>query len=176
MKSLRFLIPLVIFFGLVWFLSAGLKLNPKEVPSPLIDKPAPVFQLTRLDNANVTVGSPDLLGRVWMLNVWASWCAACRQEHPLLMEFAKQKQLPIYGLNYKDDRAAGLRWLVNFGNPYEASFFDQDGRVGIDFGVYGVPETFIIDQKGVIRFKQIGPLTPEILRTRIEPLLRQLHG
>ena len=176
MKSLRFLIPLVIFFGLVWFLSAGLKLNPKEVPSPLIDKPAPLFQLTRLDNANVAVRSPDLLGRVWMLNVWASWCAACRQEHPLLMEFAKQKQLPIYGLNYKDDRAAGLRWLANFGNPDEASFFDQDGRVGIDFGVYGVPETFIIDQKGVIRFKQIGPLTPEVLRTRIEPLLRQLHG
>jgi cytochrome c biogenesis protein CcmG/thiol:disulfide interchange protein DsbE len=175
-RSLRFLIPLVILFGLVWFLGAGLKLDPKEVPSPLIGKPAPSFELTRLDNATKTIRNTDLLGKVWMLNVWASWCAACRQEHPLLVDFARQKQLPIYGLNYKDDRLAGLRWLANFGNPYEASLYDQDGRVGIDFGVYGVPETFIIDRQGVIRFKQIGPVTPEVLRTQIEPLVRQLNG
>jgi cytochrome c biogenesis protein CcmG/thiol:disulfide interchange protein DsbE len=175
-RSLRFLIPLVILFGLVWFLGTGLKLDPKEVPSPLIGKPAPSFELTRLDNATKTIRNTDLLGKVWMLNVWASWCAACRQEHPLLVDFARQKQLPIYGLNYKDDRLAGLRWLANFGNPYEASLYDQDGRVGIDFGVYGVPETFIIDRQGVIRFKQIGPVTPEVLRTQIEPLVRQLNG
>jgi cytochrome c biogenesis protein CcmG/thiol:disulfide interchange protein DsbE len=175
-RSLRFLIPLVILFGLVWFLGTGLKLDPKEVPSPLIGKPAPSFELTRLDNATTTIRNTDLLGKVWMLNVWASWCAACRQEHPLLVDFARQKQLPIYGLNYKDDRLAGLRWLANFGNPYEASLYDQDGRVGIDFGVYGVPETFIIDRQGVIRFKQIGPVTPEVLRTQIEPLVRQLNG
>jgi cytochrome c biogenesis protein CcmG/thiol:disulfide interchange protein DsbE len=175
-KSLKFLIPLGMLFGLVWFLGAGLKLDPKEVPSPLIGKPAPGFALTRLDNANTTVRKEDLLGKVWMLNVWASWCVACRQEHPLLVEFARNKQLPIYGLNYKDDRLAGLRWLANFGNPYDASLFDQDGRVGIDFGVYGVPETFIIDKQGVIQFKQIGPLTPEVLRTQIEPLVRRLNG
>lgn len=176
MRSLRFLIPLIILFGLVWFLGAGLKLDPKEVPSPLIGKPAPGFALTRLDSATTTIRNTDMLGKVWMLNVWASWCTACRQEHPLLVEFARSKQLPLYGLNYKDDRLAGLRWLANFGNPYDASLFDQDGRVGIDFGVYGVPETFIIDRQGVIRFKQIGPLTQEVLKTQIEPLVRQLNG
>ena len=176
MRSLRFLIPLIVLLGLVGFLGAGLKLNPKEVPSPLIDKPAPVFRLARLDRADVTLGSPDLLGKVWMLNVWASWCVACRQEHPLLLAFSRQTQLPIYGLNYKDDRVAGLRWLANYGDPYVASLFDAEGRVGIDFGVYGVPETFLIDQQGVIRFKHIGPLTSEVLRTRIEPLLKQLNG
>ena len=176
MKSLRFLIPLIVLLGLVGFLGAGLKLNPKEVPSPLIGKPAPVFRLARLDRADVTLGSPDLLGKVWMLNVWASWCVACRQEHPLLLAFSRQTQLPIYGLNYKDDRVAGLRWLANYGDPYVASLFDAEGRVGIDFGVYGVPETFLIDQQGVIRFKHIGPLTSEVLRTRIEPLLKQLNG
>ncbi len=176
MKSLRFLIPLGILFGLVWFLAAGLKLDPKEVPSPLIGKPAPTFALTRLDNADVSIRSQDLLGKVWMLNVWASWCVACRQEHPLLVEFSRDKLLPIYGLNYKDERLAGLRWLSNFGNPYDASLFDQAGRVGIDFGVYGVPETFIIDRQGIVRFKQIGPLTPEVLRDEIVPLVRRLNG
>ncbi|MDE2417203.1 MAG: DsbE family thiol:disulfide interchange protein [Burkholderiales bacterium] len=176
MKSLRFLVPLAIFLGLVVFLGAGLKLDPKEVPSPLIGKPAPTFALTRLDNVGQTIRREDLLGKVWMLNVWASWCVACREEHPLLVEFARKKLLPIYGLNYKDERSAGLRWLANLGNPYDASLFDQDGRVGIDWGVYGVPETFIIDREGFIRFKQIGPLTPDVIRTQIEPLVRRLNG
>jgi cytochrome c biogenesis protein CcmG, thiol:disulfide interchange protein DsbE len=175
-KQLKFLLPLAIFLGLVWFLAAGLKLDPKEVPSPLINKPAPGFALTRLDNPAQTIRREEMLGKVWMLNVWASWCVACREEHPLLVEFAKSKMLPIYGLNYKDDRGAGLQWLSRFGNPYEASLFDNDGRVGIDFGVYGVPETFIIDRQGVIRFKQIGPLTPDVIRTQVEPLVRQLNG
>jgi len=176
MKYLRFLLPLGIFLGLVVFLAAGLKLDPKEVPSPLIDKPAPGFALTRLDNPAQTIRRDDLLGKVWMLNVWASWCGACREEHPLLVEFSRKKMLPIYGLNYKDERVPGLKWLANFGNPYDASLFDQDGRVGIDWGVYGVPETFIIDRQGVVRFKHIGPLTPDVIHTRIEPLLRQLNG
>ncbi len=176
MKQLRFLIPLAIFLGLVWFLAAGLKLDPKEVPSPLINKSAPQFQLTRLDDATQTIRRDDLLGKVWVLNVWASWCVACREEHPLLVEFARQKLVPIYGLNYKDGRSAGLQWLARFGDPYEASLFDSDGRVGIDWGVYGVPETFLIDKQGVIRFKQIGPLTPEVIRTQLEPLVRQLNG
>jgi cytochrome c biogenesis protein CcmG, thiol:disulfide interchange protein DsbE len=175
-KSLRFLIPLALFVVLAGFLAVGLKLDPREVPSPLIGKPAPAFALPRLDDASRTIRRDDLLGKVWMLNVWASWCAACRDEHPLLVEFAKSKRLPIYGLNYKDTRQDGQQWLARFGNPYDASLFDQDGRVGIDWGVYGVPETFIVDRAGVIRFKHIGALTPDILRTRIEPLLKQLNG
>jgi len=176
MKYLKFLIPMGIFLVLVLFLGAGLKLDPKEVPSPLIGKPAPAFALARLDDPAQTIRRDDLLGQVWMLNVWASWCVACREEHPLLVEFAKSKMLPIYGLNYKDQRAAGQKWLADFGNPYTASLTDLDGRVGIDYGVYGVPETFIIDRQGVVRFKQIGPLTPEVIRTKIEPLVRQLNG
>lgn len=176
MKYLKFLIPMGIFLVLVLFLGAGLKLDPKEVPSPLIGKPAPAFALARLDDPAQTIRRDDLLGQVWMLNVWASWCVACREEHPLLVEFAKSKMLPIYGLNYKDKRAAGQKWLADFGNPYTASLSDLDGRVGIDFGVYGVPETFIMDRQGVVRFKQIGPVTPEVIRTKIEPLVRQLNG
>jgi cytochrome c biogenesis protein CcmG, thiol:disulfide interchange protein DsbE len=176
MKSLRFFIPLVVLVALVLFLGAGLSLDPKEVPSPLIGKSAPGFDLTRLDNATVRVRRDDMLGKVWMLNVWASWCVACRDEHPLLVDFSRKKLLPIYGLNYKDERLAGLKWLRTFGDPYDASLFDQEGRVGIDFGVYGVPETFIMDREGIVRFKHIGPITPEVIRTQIEPLVRKLNG
>jgi cytochrome c biogenesis protein CcmG/thiol:disulfide interchange protein DsbE len=158
------------------FLGAGLSLDPKEVPSPLIGKPAPAFALTLLDNPEKTIRREDMLGKVWMLNVWASWCVACREEHPLLVAFSRKKLLPVYGLNYKDERMAGMKWLSSFGNPYDASLFDHDGRVGIDYGVYGVPETFIIDREGVVRFKQIGPVTEEVLRTKIEPLVRKLNG
>ena len=175
MKSLRFLIPLALFIVLALFLAVGLKLDPREVPLPLIDKPAPAFKLARLDDAATTISRDDLLGKVWMLNVWASWCVACREEHPLLVAFARRKLVPVYGLNYKDVRADGLAWLDRLGNPYDASLFDADGRVGIDYGVYGVPETFVIDRKGVIRYKHIGPLTPEVLRERIEPLLKSLQ-
>jgi cytochrome c biogenesis protein CcmG/thiol:disulfide interchange protein DsbE len=175
-KSLKFLLPLAAFIGMVGFLAVGLRLDPREVPSPLIGKPAPAFALTRLDDPAVNIRRDDMMGKVWMLNVWASWCVACREEHALLVEFSKQKLLPVYGLNYKDTRPAGLSWLSRFGNPYDASLADLDGRVGIDWGVYGVPETFIIDQQGVVRFKQIGPLTPEVLRDRIEPLVRKLNG
>ncbi len=176
MKHLRFLIPLGLLLILVLFLGRGLGLDPREVPSPLIGKPAPGFALTRLDDPSQTIRRDDMLGKVWMLNVWASWCVACREEHPLMVEFSRKKLLPIYGLNYKDERMAGMKWLSSFGNPYDASLFDQDGRVGIDFGVYGVPETFVIDRQGVIRFKQIGPVTPEVFRDKIEPLVRQLNG
>jgi cytochrome c biogenesis protein CcmG/thiol:disulfide interchange protein DsbE len=176
MKYVRFLIPLAIFLTLVVFLGAGLSLDPKEVPSPLIGKPAPAFALTLLDNPEKTIRREDMLGKVWMLNVWASWCVACREEHPLLVAFSRKKLLPVYGLNYKDERMAGMKWLSSFGNPYDASLFDHDGRVGIDYGVYGVPETFIIDREGVVRCKQIGPVTEEVLRTKIEPLVRKLNG
>jgi cytochrome c biogenesis protein CcmG, thiol:disulfide interchange protein DsbE len=175
-KSLRFLIPLALFGVLAVFLGAGLRLDPREVPSPLIGKPAPDFKLTRLDDPAATISRADLLGKVWMLNVWASWCVACREEHPALVAFAKRKLVPVYGLNYKDVRTDGLLWLSRLGDPYEASFFDGDGRVGIDYGVYGVPETFVIDRQGVVRFKHIGPLTPELIRERIEPLIESLRA
>jgi cytochrome c biogenesis protein CcmG/thiol:disulfide interchange protein DsbE len=175
-KRLNFLIPLGLLLVLVYFLARGLGLDPHEVPSPLIGKPAPGFALTQLDKPEQVIRRDDMLGKVWMLNVWASWCVACREEHPLLVEFSRQKLLPIYGLNYKDERPAGLQWLGNFGNPYDVSLFDHDGRVGIDFGVYGVPETFIIDKQGIVRFKQIGPVTPEVITNKIAPLVRQLNG
>ncbi len=176
MKHVRYLVPMGILLVLLYFLRAGLTLNPKEVPSPLIGKPAPAFSLPRLDQPELRISRDDMRGQVWLLNVWASWCVACRQEHPLLVQYAKQAKVPIYGLNYKDERAAGMKWLADFGNPYTVSISDRDGRVGIDFGVYGVPETFVIDREGVIRYKQIGPLTPEVLRDTIVPLIKQLNS
>lgn len=176
MRAWRFAIPLALFVLLVFFLWRGLSLNPREVPSPLIGKPAPGFALARLDDAATTIRRDDLLGKVWVLNVWASWCAACRDEHPALLQFAKSAQVPLIGLNYKDRRPEGLAWLARLGNPYAASLFDADGRVGIDFGVYGVPETFVIDKRGVVRFKHIGVLTPELIETRVRPLLKELDA
>ena len=172
----RFLIPLAVFIVLVGFLAIGLKLNPREVPSPLIDKPAPAFQLTRLDDPARTISLEDLRGKVWLLNVWASWCVACLQEHPVLVDFSRSGLVPIYGLNYKDKSDAATAWLGKNGNPYTLSIVDADGRVGIDYGVYGVPETFVIDKQGVIRYKQIGPVTPEVLNDTIIPLVRKLQG
>lgn len=174
-KTLRFLLPLALFVALAAILGAGLKLDPREVPSPLIGKPAPDFRLARLDDPQAMLSRSDLLGQVWMLNVWASWCGACRDEHPALLAFAREKRVPVYGLNYKDSRADGLRWLAREGDPYVASLFDADGRLGIDFGVYGVPETFIIDQQGVVRFKHIGALTADVIRERIAPQLKALQ-
>jgi cytochrome c biogenesis protein CcmG/thiol:disulfide interchange protein DsbE len=176
MKKLVFIVPLVLFGVLVFFLGRGLKLDPRELPSPLIDKPAPAFALTRLDDPARTVKRDDMLGRVWLLNVWASWCVACREEHPALLAFSKTKSVPLVGLNYKDTRPEGLAWLQKLGDPYDMSIFDQNGRVGIDFGVYGVPETFVIDKRGVVRFKHVGPLTPELLKTKLEPILKDLNA
>ena len=174
MKQLRFILPLGIFALLVFCLWRGLKLDPHELPSPLIDKPAPGFALARLDDASQTIRRDDMLGKVWLLNVWASWCEACRAEHATLASFAKTTPVPVVGLNYKDTRAQGLAWLARFGDPYRLSLFDEQGRVGLDFGVYGVPETFVIDKRGVIRFKLIGPLTPQAIATKIRPLLKEL--
>ena len=176
MKRWQFILPLGMFVVLVAFLGVGLNLNPREVPSPLINKPAPAFALPRLDDPAQLIRRDDMIGKVWMLNVWASWCVACREEHPVLVAFSRRRLVPIYGLNYKDGRDDALGWLARFGNPYDASLSDTKGSVGIDFGVYGVPETFIIDKQGVVRFKQIGPVTPEVLRDRIEPLLKQLNA
>ena len=171
----RYIIPLAGFIVLVAFLGIGLGLNPREVPSPLIGKPAPAFRLAQLHQPDRPFAQKDMLGKVWLLNVWASWCVSCREEHPVLLELAKSNAVPIYGLNYKDKREDALAWLRQFGDPYGLSITDNDGRVGIDYGVYGVPETFVIDKAGVIRYKQIGPVTPKALNDKILPLVRQLQ-
>lgn len=170
----RFLVPLGLFALLVMFLAAGLKLDPREVPSPLIGKPAPRFTLPQLAEPTAKFSSGDMKGKVWMLNVWASWCVSCREEHPVLVEFSKTGTVPLYGLDYKDQTPDAQRWLKQFGDPYTASLVDADGRVGIDYGVYGVPETYVIDKQGVIRYKQIGPVTHEVLNGKILPLLAEL--
>ncbi len=172
----RYLLPLAVFIILLGFLAIGLKLDPREVPSPLIDKPAPTFKLPRLDEPAQSLSPQDLRGQVWLLNVWASWCVACQQEHPILVDLAKTGTVPVNGLNNKDKRDAALGWLAKHGNPYRQSMSDTEGLVGIDYGVYGVPETFVIDKAGVIRFKQIGPVTPEALRDTILPLVRKLSA
>lgn len=173
---MRFLLPLAVFIVLVGFLLVGLNLNPRQVPSPLIGKPAPEFKLQQLHESEKTLTSKDNLGKVWLLNVWASWCVACREEHPLLVELANSGIVPVYGLNYKDERDDALRWLNQFGDPYSVSIVDPEGRTGIDYGVYGVPETYVIDKSGVIRYKQIGPVTVEALEKKILPLVKELQG
>lgn len=170
----KFLLPLVAFVVLVGFLAVGLNRNPRDVPSPLIGKPAPDFRLPQLASAEQTFGPGDLKGKVWLFNVWASWCVSCRQEHPVLVEFSKRGQVPVVGLNYKDQIADAKKWLVDFGDPYTLSAVDADGRVGINYGVYGVPETYVIDKQGVIRMKHTGPITTESLKERILPLVAEL--
>jgi cytochrome c biogenesis protein CcmG/thiol:disulfide interchange protein DsbE len=169
-----YLVPLVGFIVLAAFLMRGLWLNPREVPSPLIGKPAPVFERTRLDTLQTTFSSKELLGQVWVLNVWASWCGPCRVEHPLWNAFAKKKIAPLVGLNYKDMPDNARKFLNELGDPYTLTVIDYDGKLGIDFGVYGVPETFIIDKQGIVRFKHIGPVSPDVMTKKIEPLLQEL--
>lgn len=171
-----FLLPLGVFLVLIAFLGAGLTLNPRVVPSPFIGKPAPAFVLSRLDDAAKTISPEDMAGKVWLLNVWASWCVSCRVEHPVLMEFARTGLAPVVGLNYKDKREEGLAWLREHGNPYLLSAFDKRGRTGIDYGVVGVPETFVIDRRGIVRMKFTGPLTRQAIDEKIVPLLKELQG
>lgn len=190
----RFVIPLIVFIVLVGFLAVGLRLDPREVPSPLIGKPAPAFDVPQVE-AGKNFSPKEMLGKVWLLNVWSSWCVSCRAEHPLLVAAARQGGLPpVVGLSYKEVRGDGETdvsrltpegelqlvrgraeaWLAQHGNPYILSALDIDGRVGIDYGVYGVPETYLIDKAGVIRYKQIGPITPEALQKKILPLAKEL--
>ena len=166
--------PLGVFLVLTALLTAGLRLDPREVPSPLIDRPAPAFKLAQLDVPDKTFAPPAMLGRVWLLNVWASWCVSCRAEHALLTALSRTGVVPIYGLAYKDTRENALAFLGSFGNPYVLSIQDVDGRAGIDYGVYGVPESYVIDKTGVIRFKQIGPITIDVIEKTILPMVERL--
>jgi len=173
--KVRVLLPLAAFGIMAAFLAVGLGLNPRIVPSPLIEKPAPEFRLPELHDSSRIISKADLKGQVSLLNVWASWCVACRQEHPWLMGLSAAGAVPVYGLNYKDERSDAIEWLGKLGNPYRAIAADRDGRVGIDWGVYGVPETFVIDQRGIIRYKHIGPLDGEALQDVVLPLVRRLQ-
>ena len=163
-----------IFLALVALLAAGLRLNPREVPSPLIGKPAPPFELPLLGAPERSFSQKDMLGKVWILNVWASWCAPCLVEHPVITQLSKAGPAPVVGLNYKDAREDALPWLKRNGDPFYVSVYDGAGRIAIDYGVYGVPETYVIDRRGVIRYKHIGPLTRDIAQKEVEPLVREL--
>ncbi len=182
------------FAALVALLAVGLNLNPRDVPSPLVGKPAPAFTLAQLAEPEKTLSPQDMQGKVWLFNVWASWCVSSRQEHPILVEFSKKVDVPLIGLNYKEVRGDGNfdmgkmaadderklawqranQWLSQHGNPYKLTVMDLDGRVGIDYGVYGVPETYVIDKSGIIRMKHTGPITPDVLAKKIMPLLAEL--
>jgi cytochrome c biogenesis protein CcmG, thiol:disulfide interchange protein DsbE len=162
------------FAALVALLAVGLTLNPREVPSPLIGKPAPGFELPLLHAPDKTFSQKDMLGRVWILNVWASWCPPCLVEHPVVTELARSGVAPVVGLNYKDAREDALPWLKRNGDPYQLSVYDAAGRIALDYGVYGVPETYVIDRRGVIRYKHIGPLTPQVAQKKILPLIQEL--
>lgn len=172
---LRYTIPLIVFIGLVLFFADGLQRDPRQVPSPFIDKPAPELGVPRLKTPDQEIYRSDLLGKPALVNVWASWCVACRAEHEVLLRLARETQLPIIGLNYKDKREAALQWLANLGDPYTTIAVDADGRVGIEWGVYGVPESFLLDPQGVIRYKQIGPLTWKVVEEELIPLIQSFE-
>ncbi|WP_028311481.1 DsbE family thiol:disulfide interchange protein [Derxia gummosa] len=171
----RLLVPIGAVIALVTLLGAGLRRDPSELPSPLVGKPAPAFSLPRLDQPTQNFGPEQLRGQVWLLNVWASWCTSCRKEHPLLVELAKKKAVTVVGLDYMDTRAEAGKWLAEHGDPYKLSVEDAKGRAGMDWGVVGVPETFVIDKAGVVRFKFTGPITQEAWDKTLAPLLRELE-
>jgi len=169
-KSFRFLFPLIAFILLALLLGIGLTLNPRDLPSTMIGKPAPTFDLELLKARGTNFSPEDYKGKRWILNVWASWCVGCRVEHPLLMQLAERTELPMVGLNYKDDPGNAVQWLANRGDPYVAIPMDIAGNAGIDWGVYGVPETFVIDENGLVIYKHTGPITVAAVRDEILPL------
>ena len=173
---MRFILPLVVFAIIAAFLYSGLGRDPREVPSPLIGKAAPEFTLPTLQSNGEPFSTSQMNGKVWLLNIWATWCAACRVEHPLLVELARSQRVEIIGLNYKDDNALARQWLTDLGDPYVTTAVDADGRVGIDWWFYGAPETFVIDKNGVVRHKHIGPVSPKDLTETILPLVEELQG
>ncbi|MFI3223083.1 MAG: DsbE family thiol:disulfide interchange protein [Methylococcaceae bacterium] len=173
---LKYIIPLLLFIILAVFLGLGLNLKPNDIPSPFINKPAPHFSAPKLNAPEEKLTPADLKGQVWLFNVWASWCVSCRAEHPILNQFAKQYAVVIIGLNYKDEPEDAKTWLKTLGNPYNVSIMDQDGRIGIDYGVYGVPETFVIDKKGLIRYKHTGPVSVADVQNIFLPLIAKLEA
>jgi cytochrome c biogenesis protein CcmG/thiol:disulfide interchange protein DsbE len=175
-RGLRYLIPAAVFGLVAVFLLLRLQSgrDAREIPSPLLNKPAPGFSLPQLRDPSSAWSPQAMQGQVWLLNVWASWCVPCLAEHPIITQLARDARVPVIGLNYKDEPDNAIGWLERHGDPYAMNVSDRAGRVGFDFGVYGVPETFVIDAQGVIRFKHVGPITPEVLRDRLAPLLKSL--
>jgi len=174
-KLIRTTIPFIIFLGLVVLLWSGLSLNPRKIPSALLNKSAPAFHLTTLFDEKTPFTQQDLQGKVSLVNVWASWCVACRDEHPILMEIARQNRVPIFAIDYKDKRAAAKQWMQKFGNPYKKIGFDGKGDVAINWGVYGTPETYLVDQHGIIRYKHVGPMTLTIWQKEFLPRIKKLQ-
>jgi cytochrome c biogenesis protein CcmG/thiol:disulfide interchange protein DsbE len=176
MRALRFIVPAAVFAVIAIFLLLRLQSgrDAKEIPSPLIGKPAPAFSLPLLHQAEQSWSPAALKGQVWLLNVWASWCVPCLAEHPLITQIAREGKVTVVGLNYKDEVGNAKAWLTKHGDPYRVVISDRAGRAGLDYGVYGVPETFLIDAQGVIRYKHVGPLTAEVLRDRLGPLMKSL--
>lgn len=175
-RTLYFVLPLALFFVIAAFLGIGLTRNPREVPSPLIGRAVPEFQLPPVQGRALGLSSRDLKGQVQIVNVFASWCAPCRQEHPLLLELQKSGIAPIHGLNHKDAPDDAARWLDRLADPYMRTGADIDGKVSIDWGVYGVPETFIVDREGRVAFKHVGPLTPQVIAEKVRPIIVRLKG
>lgn len=175
MKRWTLFIPLLLFLALGAFLLRGLFMDPSLLPSPLIGKPMPVFELGTLADPALIKRQGDLAGEVALVNVWATWCVSCRAEHPWLMKIAALG-VPIYGVNYKDQRDAALSWLSQLGNPYRFTLFDEQGRLGLDLGVYGAPESYLIDRHGVIRYKRVGVIDERIWRDELEPAISKLRG
>jgi cytochrome c biogenesis protein CcmG/thiol:disulfide interchange protein DsbE len=173
---LKYLVPLAVFVALGVFLWSGLGRNPGDLPSPLIGKEAPTFKLPSLQDPAYAVDSAELRGRPYVLNVWGTWCVGCRHEHPVLLQIAQRRQVPIIGLAWKDDPEAARQWLVQLGNPYDAVADDRDGRVAIDWGVYGAPETYLVGADGRVLYKHIAPLTLEIWEQEFEPRLAEARG
>jgi cytochrome c biogenesis protein CcmG, thiol:disulfide interchange protein DsbE len=172
--KIRFMLPLILFILVGLILWKSLALHPERIPSPLVNKVAPRFELPVLAGEKLKTTNQDFLGHVTLLNVWATWCVSCANEHDFLLQLANEKNITLYGLNYKDNVLAAKKWLQEKGNPYRLVAIDEDGAAAIDWGVYGTPETFVIDKKGIIRYKQIGPLTPEVWEQNIKPLVAQL--
>lgn len=175
LRYLGYALPGLILVALLALFFRGLFLNPRIVPSPLIGKAAPAFSLPRLKSPTQTITQEEFKDKVVLLNVWATWCVACRDEHETLVQFARQNVIPVYGLDYKDERQSALDWLAKEGDPYTAVAFDATGDVAINWGVYGAPETFLLDRHGIIRHKYIGPLTPEIIKDDLLPRIRKLE-
>lgn len=169
-------LPFGIFVVMALLLGLGLGIDPSKVPSPLIGKTMPAFELSQLADAQRKVSDADLRGQVSVLNVWGTWCPECRVEHDALLRLARTGQARIVGLNWKDDRQKAQQWLRDLGNPYSVNAFDQDGRVAIDWGVYGAPETFVMDPNGIVRYKHIGALTDELIANEILPLIKNLKS
>ena len=174
MRIVKFLIPLAVFATIAWFAWQALSRDPRELPSPLIGKPVPGFTLPTLPDPQARWSPESMRGKVWLLNVWGSWCAACQVEHPLLLDLAKAGTLPIVGLAWKDMPNNSKAWLQRLGDPYSVVISDFAGKAAIDLGVYGAPETFLIDREGIVRFKHVGPITPQVLDGKLMPLVRSL--